>query len=174
MLSAVPDCDGLVSIALDGYVQTKNGTRVSTMQKWIEPAVWTPVGRRRPPDCRATAARRSCRAAAHRTETQAKPDARAAHRMWTLDSGPRQGYRSKSNEFLPASSSPSSHKDTGPSQMGGRTRWAGRQHSALREASGTVTDRIRCSQIRPSNVCIARKLMKQQGRSQKKLMKRQG
>jgi hypothetical protein len=32
---------------------------------------------------------------------------------------------------------------------------------------------IRCSQIRPSNVCLARKLMKQQGRSQRKLMKRQ-
>ncbi len=39
----MPDSDGLVSIALHGYVQTKNGTRVSTMQKWIESAVWTPV-----------------------------------------------------------------------------------------------------------------------------------
>jgi hypothetical protein len=43
LLSAVPGSDCLVSIALHGYVQTKNGTWVSTMQNWIEPAVWTPV-----------------------------------------------------------------------------------------------------------------------------------
>ena len=43
LLSGVPDSDGLVSIALQGYVQTKNGTRVGTMQEWIESAVWTPV-----------------------------------------------------------------------------------------------------------------------------------
>jgi hypothetical protein len=33
LLSAVPDSDGLVSIALHGYVQTITGKRVSTMQK---------------------------------------------------------------------------------------------------------------------------------------------
>ena len=43
LLSGVPDSDGLVSIALQGYVQTRSGTRVSTMQAWIESAVWTPV-----------------------------------------------------------------------------------------------------------------------------------
>ncbi len=35
-----------------------------------------------------------------RATRAAKPDARAAHRMWTLHTGPRQGYRSKSNEVL--------------------------------------------------------------------------
>ena len=43
LLSGVPDSDGLVSIALHRYVQTRNGTRVGTMQEWIESAVWTPV-----------------------------------------------------------------------------------------------------------------------------------
>jgi hypothetical protein len=36
LLSGVPDSDGLVSIALHGFVQTKNGTRMGTMQEWIE------------------------------------------------------------------------------------------------------------------------------------------
>ncbi len=43
LLSAVPDSDGLVSIALHGFVQTRNCTRVRTMSEWIEDAVWTPV-----------------------------------------------------------------------------------------------------------------------------------
>ena len=43
LLSAVPDSDGLVSIALHGFVQTRNGTRVKTMREWIGDAVWTPV-----------------------------------------------------------------------------------------------------------------------------------
>ena len=43
LLSAVPDSDGLVSIALHGFVQTRNGTRVKTMHAWIQDAVWTPV-----------------------------------------------------------------------------------------------------------------------------------
>ena len=43
LLSAVPDSDGLVSIALHGFVQTRNGIRVKTMREWIGDAVWTPV-----------------------------------------------------------------------------------------------------------------------------------
>ncbi len=43
LLPGGPDSDGLVSIPLHGYVQTKNGTRVGTVQEWIELAVWTPV-----------------------------------------------------------------------------------------------------------------------------------
>ena len=33
LLYGVPNSDGLVSIALQGYVQTRNGTRVGTMQE---------------------------------------------------------------------------------------------------------------------------------------------
>jgi hypothetical protein len=43
LLSAVPDSDGLVSIALHAFVQTRNGTWVRTMNEWIGNAVWTPV-----------------------------------------------------------------------------------------------------------------------------------
>jgi hypothetical protein len=45
LLSAVPDSDGLVSIALHGYVQTENGTRVSTIQKWIRMRLLKPKTR---------------------------------------------------------------------------------------------------------------------------------
>ena len=43
LLSAVQDSDGLVSSALHGFVQTRNGIRVKTMREWIGDAVWTPV-----------------------------------------------------------------------------------------------------------------------------------
>ena len=43
LLSAVPDSDSLVSIALHGFVQTRNSIRVKTMREWIGDAVWTPV-----------------------------------------------------------------------------------------------------------------------------------
>jgi hypothetical protein len=43
LLSAVPDSDGLVSIALHGVFQTRDGTRVRIMHEWIKDAVWTPV-----------------------------------------------------------------------------------------------------------------------------------
>ena len=42
-LSGEPDSNGLVSIEVYGYVQTKNGTPISTMQKLIESASWKPV-----------------------------------------------------------------------------------------------------------------------------------
>ena len=42
-LSGQPDSNGLVSIEVYGYVQTKNGTTISTMQKIIESASWKPV-----------------------------------------------------------------------------------------------------------------------------------
>ena len=42
-LSGEPDSNGLVSIEVYGYVQTKNATPISTMQKLIESASWKPV-----------------------------------------------------------------------------------------------------------------------------------
>ena len=42
-LSGEPDSNGLVSIEVYGFVQTKNGTPISTMQKLIESASWKPV-----------------------------------------------------------------------------------------------------------------------------------
>ena len=42
-LSGEPDSNGLVSIEMFGYVQTKNATPISTMQKLIESASWKPV-----------------------------------------------------------------------------------------------------------------------------------
>jgi hypothetical protein len=41
LLSAVPDSNGLVSIALHGFVQTRNDPRVKTMHACIQDAVWT-------------------------------------------------------------------------------------------------------------------------------------
>ena len=42
-LSGEPDSNGLVSIEVYGYVQTKNATPISTVQKLIESASWKPV-----------------------------------------------------------------------------------------------------------------------------------
>ena len=42
-LSGDPDSNSLVSIEVYGFVQTKNGTPISTMQKLIESASWKPV-----------------------------------------------------------------------------------------------------------------------------------
>ncbi len=43
LFSAPPDSAGLVSIAVQGYVQASHVKPHSTMQKWIESATWKPV-----------------------------------------------------------------------------------------------------------------------------------
>ena len=43
LLSGQPDSNGLVSIEVHGYVQTKQGTSVSTMLKFIDSASWKPL-----------------------------------------------------------------------------------------------------------------------------------
>jgi hypothetical protein len=42
-LSGQPDSNGLVSILIRGYVQTKQATPISTMQKFFNDASWKPV-----------------------------------------------------------------------------------------------------------------------------------
>jgi hypothetical protein len=42
-LSGQPDSNGLVSILIRGYVQTKQATLISTMQKFFADASWKPV-----------------------------------------------------------------------------------------------------------------------------------
>ena len=39
------DSAGLVSIEIQGYVQTKNAVSLTTMQRWIDSAIWKPVPR---------------------------------------------------------------------------------------------------------------------------------
>ncbi len=41
--SAPPDSAGLVSIALQGYVQARYAIQLSTVKKWIDSASWKPV-----------------------------------------------------------------------------------------------------------------------------------
>ena len=43
LLSRQTDIKGLVSILIHGYVQTKQATPISTMQKFIDSASWKPV-----------------------------------------------------------------------------------------------------------------------------------
>jgi hypothetical protein len=43
LFSALPDSNGLVSIELLGYVQSKNGIPHSTMHTWLGCAAWKPV-----------------------------------------------------------------------------------------------------------------------------------
>ena len=43
LFSVPPDSAGLVSIAVQGYVQARQATVHSTMKKWIESATWKPV-----------------------------------------------------------------------------------------------------------------------------------
>ncbi len=64
-----------------------------------------------------------------------------------------------------------------PRQLRGWTTTDARRRNAIWiSITGSLwyCDCIRCSQIRQSNICLARKLMKQQGRSQRKLTKQEG